>query len=117
MFVAQSGIPMLLACGQTTPLRRILLPLGAGLIVLSSLMRGPAQAETATFLIPASEGYGITDCLVDGVACGQIVADAWCESRAKGPAVAFGLASDITGSIGAPAPQSAPGDVVIACGE
>jgi len=110
---------MFIACSKTTQLPRIILPLGAGLIVLSSLLGRPARAETATFVIPASEGYGITDCLVDGVACGKIVADSWCSSRARGPAVAFGLASDITGSISdsAPALKAAPGDVVIACAE
>ncbi len=112
---------MFLACEQKMPLPRIILPLGAGLIILSSLLRGPAQAEPATYIIPASEGYGIIDCLVEGVACGKIVADSWCSSRAHGPALAFGLASDVTGSTGAAAradaPKSAPGDVIIACGE
>ena len=52
------------------------------------------------------------------MACGRIVADAWCESHAKGPAVAYGLASDVTGSTGLPAPKKpAPDDVIITCGE
>jgi hypothetical protein len=109
---------MLLASQASTSLRRVILPLAAGLIVLSSMMRGPAQADNSTFIIDANDGYGILDCIVDGVACGHVVADSWCESHSKGPAVAFGLASDITGSTGLPAPKKAStGDVIITCGE
>ena len=108
---------MLLANQTHSSLRRIIVPLAAGLIVLSTLARGPAQAANATFVIGANEGYGILDCIVDGVACGRVVADSWCESHSKGPALAYGLASDITGSTGQATPKAAPGDVVITCGE
>ncbi len=112
-----TGFAMLLASSDHTPFRRVIIPLAAGLIVLSSLMRGPAQAANQTFIIGANEGYGILDCMADGVSCGRVVADTWCESHSRGPAVAYGLASDITGSTGLPTPQPAPGDVIITCGE
>ncbi len=46
--------------------------------------------ERATFLIPASEGYGIADCLIGGDTCGAIVAQAWCEAHGYGAVTRFG---------------------------
>ncbi|MCC5978845.1 MAG: hypothetical protein JJU21_12350 [Salinarimonas sp.] len=46
--------------------------------------------ERATFVIPASEGYGIADCLVGGQGCGEIVAQAWCEAHGYGAVREFG---------------------------
>ena len=60
----------------------------------------PASAqESATFVISSSDGYGISDCFVQGAACGPVMADAFCQSNGHGRASAFGLASDITASI------------------
>ena len=55
----------------------------------------------ATFLVPANDGYGVGDCLASGGECGQIVADAWCETQGFRRAVEFGqtMAEDVTGSI------------------
>jgi hypothetical protein len=106
---------MLLPLNDKMSLGRILLPLGAGLVLLTSLLRAPAQAETTTFIINSNEGYGIIDCLTDGSACGKPVADAWCEAHQMKQAVAFGLASDITGSIGEKTRKPEPGDVIVAC--
>ena len=111
---------MMIAESPGHPLRRILIPLGVGLLALAALARGPAQAEPRTYVLDPHEGYGVADCFVDGVACGKIVANAWCESQGRGPAVAFGLASDVTASIAtrdAPATKTAPGSVVITCGD
>lgn len=65
---------------------------------------GPSKAaavENATFLIPASDGYGVADCLTSGQECGRVVANAWCEAHGFGRADTFGLAApeDATGSI------------------
>ncbi len=98
-------------------MRRVLLPLGAGLIIVSSLMKTPAQAGHSTFVVDGVDGYGIGDCLTNGGDCGRMVADAWCQEHNKGAAVAFGLAADITGSIGAAAPKPAPGDILVTCGD
>ncbi len=75
----------------------------AALAALASLS-GPARAaegasESAAFVIGSSDGYGISDCFVQGAACGPVMADAWCQSNGYGRAKAFGLASDITASI------------------
>ena len=99
------------------PICRILIPLGIGAIALAALSRSPAQAQTdaKTYIIGANEGYGIVECLADGVACGKTVANAWCEAHGHGPAIAFGLASDMTASIGHAPPKIDKGAVVITC--
>ena len=109
---------MMIASHAENALRRIIVPLGAGLIALATLTRGPAQAAPRTFVLDQHEGYGVTSCLVDGIPCGKVVANAFCESQGKGPAVAWGVASDITASISdKPAPKLAPGSVIITCGD
>jgi len=57
--------------------------------------------EQRTFLIPASDGYGVADCISSKAECGTIVANAWCEAQGFGKAVAFGVAAkeDFTGSV------------------
>lgn len=71
----------------------------------------PGKVEK-TFLIPAGEGYGVGDCLSDGSSeCGQVVANAWCESQGFASAGSFGVASpeDHTGAIETAAkPAAAP---------
>jgi hypothetical protein len=60
----------------------------------------PAFAEDANvFVMAGTDGYGVTDCLREKGTCGQIVADAWCESHGFQKAIAFGLADDVTASI------------------
>jgi hypothetical protein len=60
-----------------------------------------AAVRQATFLVPANDGYGVGNCLASGGECGQIVADAWCETQGFRRAVEFGqtMAEDVTGSI------------------
>ncbi|WP_204316103.1 hypothetical protein, partial [Serratia marcescens] len=58
-----------------------------------------------TFLIPASEGYGVGECLTSpGSECGQVVADAWCEAQGFAAAQSFGVAAqdEYTGAITPP---------------
>ena len=95
--------------------------LGAG-ISLSVLPTSDSVAKPKgqqTFLIPASDGYGVADCISTKSECGKIVANAWCEAQGYKQATAFGLASreDFTGSV----PKSSPGappeqPLVITCG-
>lgn len=81
-------------------LPRIILPLIAGLALLAVAGRGQVQAAGKnSFVINDNEGYGITDCLINGTACGRIVADAWCEAHGYGQSVAFGRADDVTGAV------------------
>lgn len=60
-----------------------------------------AKAETRTFIIDSSEGYGIDSCLVKGEACGKAMATAVCKSREFASAVDFGRLdpTEITGSV------------------
>ena len=93
------------------------LPFIAAVIALAGL-KGPAQAQDAnTFTVAASDGYGVVDCLIGGNDCGQIVADAWCEAHGFSKATAFGMADDMTASIGKAVIQSAPDTIVIRCAD
>lgn len=77
------------------------LPLLAAMIALAGL-KTPAQAQApdrSVFLVDANDGYGVADCLTRGGACGQIVADAWCEAQGFRKAAAFGRADDVTATV------------------
>ena len=90
----------------------------AALLALSNAVFPATAQDGRTFVIADDGGYGISGCFSAGVACGRTVADTWCASQGRGPAVAFGLASDITAAI----PTSSgsridPSSIVITCGE
>jgi hypothetical protein len=73
------------------------------LLALSSSEISQAQAaEGHTFIIAATDGYGVEDCLAEGGDCGRVVADAWCEAHGHGAAISFGVADDVTGAIATP---------------
>ena len=59
-----------------------------------------AEASEGVFLVPANSGYGIGECLAAGSTCGQLVADAWCESQGFSRAVSYSVspAEESTGS-------------------
>jgi len=79
---------------------------------------GTSQANVinTTFLIPASEGYGVADCLTGGSECGKIVANAWCEAHGFSRAERFGLAiDDVTGSTEASLPNRSARPISITC--
>jgi hypothetical protein len=61
------------------------------LLVLAVTGAGNAPAaELSTYVIAAAFGYGVEECLNEGGECGQVVADAWCETQGLGVAVKFG---------------------------
>lgn len=71
-----------------------------------------------TFLIPSSEGYGVADCLTTpGSACGQVVADSWCEAQGYASANSFGVAAaeEYTGTIDLPVSKPADRPLRITC--
>ena len=79
----------------------------------------PARAAEATaFTIEADDGYGIAECMQQASACGQAMANVWCEAHGHARATAFGLGEDVTGVVtaaaGAPTPVAA---VVIRCAD
>jgi hypothetical protein len=71
------------------------------MVIPSHAVRAASDTEHATFLIPASDGYGTGECLAFNQECGRVVANAWCESQGYGRASAFGLATNdsLTGSV------------------
>jgi hypothetical protein len=81
-------------------------------------VKAPATVEK-TFLIPSSEGYGVGDCLTSGEsACGQVVANAWCEAQGFAAAGSFGVAAqdEYTGAIpAAPVAKAAERPIRITC--
>jgi hypothetical protein len=89
----------------------------AGLFLMA--MRFQARADqTQTFVIPASDGYGVSECLLPGSACGQTLANAWCEAHGLSKSLAYGPAEDITASTGtSDVPKAAAGSFIVKCQE
>ena len=75
-----------------------------------------ANVVNATFLIPASDGYGVADCLTGAAECGRIVANAWCEAHGFSRAETFGHAiEDVTGSTEATMSSRSARPIAITC--
>jgi hypothetical protein len=74
-------------------------------------------AEGNTFIIAATEGYGVEDCLAEGGECGRVVADAWCEAHGHGAAISFGLADDITNAIPVSVAGKSGAPYIVRCGD
>jgi hypothetical protein len=79
----------------------VLASAAASLLVLPNAGEVQAAPSTATFVVPAHDGYGIAECLASNTECAKVVADSWCESQGFLRAESFGLAKaeDVTGSI------------------
>jgi hypothetical protein len=97
---------------------------GATVALLFALASSAAQAEQASagqghvFIIAATDGYGVEDCLAEGGECGRVVADAWCEAHGHGAAIAFGSAEDVTDAIpGGAASKSSQRPYIVRCGD
>jgi len=60
-----------------------------------------AKAETRTFILDSSEGYGIDSCLSKGDTCGKAMATAVCQANQFASAIDFGRMdpTEITGSV------------------
>ncbi len=88
--------------------------------MLAAVTLDTAQAaESASYTIPASDGYGIVECLRAGSDCGRGLANSWCEAHGHAHAIAYGSTEDVTGTITASDKvfQVAAGDIVIRCGD
>jgi hypothetical protein len=83
---------------------------------IAAVNRGQA-AESNTFIIAATDGYGVEDCLAEGGECGHVVADAWCEAHGHGAALSFGLAEDITNAIPAGVAGKMGAPYIVKCGD
>jgi hypothetical protein len=60
-----------------------------------------ASSTEASFLVPATDGYGVAECLISNQSCGQVVANTWCEAQGYTRAVSFRQieAEEMTGSV------------------
>jgi hypothetical protein len=97
---------------------QIILSLMAGLVFLTAMRVSARAGQTQTFVIPANDGYGIAECLMPGVACGETLANAWCEAHGLSKSVAYGPSDDVTASTGASdTPHAAPGSFIVTCQE
>jgi hypothetical protein len=89
-----------------------------GFAAASLIVDAPSRANIvkATFVIPASDGYGVADCLTGGSDCGRIVADAWCEAQGFSRAETFGIAAEeVTGSTDAAISKRSAPPIAITC--
>jgi hypothetical protein len=79
----------------------------------SAAVQGPRSA-----LISAGDGYGISECLASGEACGSLVAQSWCQSNGYRRLIAYRKANteDITGAVGMLVTDDNGGSVIINCG-
>ncbi len=100
----------------------LLATLLSGSLMVAAQAGGEAGKPTGhvekTFLIPSSEGYGVADCLTTpGSACGQVVADSWCEAQGFASANSFGVAAadELTGAIDVPVSKPAERPLRITC--
>lgn len=91
---------------------------GMSLSVLPTSDTVAAPNDQRTFLIPASDGYGVADCISSKSECGKIVANAWCEAKGFKMATNFGIAAreDFTGSLSKIATAAPEQPLVITCG-
>lgn len=105
------------------PLPPLFVPILGAVIALAAA-RSPAAAQdhqanpaTKTYVIAASEGYGVSDCFKSGNACGEIVASSWCESRGHGKPAAWGSTDDVTATIRTSGRAPEKGSLIITCKE
>jgi hypothetical protein len=103
-------------------MRRTLAVLSALGVLVSATVPALAASQAAgvekTFLIPSSDGYGVAECLTTGGECGQVVADAWCESQGYAKSASYGIAAqdEYTGAIeAAPAVKTSDRPIRITC--
>lgn len=103
---------------RTIALSGFLSMLGFAAASLTVLPNAPTQANivNATFVIPASDGYGVADCLTGGTECGRVVADAWCEAQGFSRAETFGRAvEEVTGSTDIAMSKRSAAPIAITC--
>ncbi len=95
-----------------------ILALGAAsfTVLPTGTTKAAATPDNATFLIPASDGYGVEDCLSSSSECGKVIANAWCEAHGFSRADTFGLAvEEVTGSTTATVANRAERPIAITC--
>ena len=96
---------------------------GAGILVSAGLLAYEPLASAPTHgpsraVVSANDGYGVSECLTSGDACGALVAQGWCQSNGYRRLVAYRKANpeDVTGSVGTLVSGDDGHSVVINCG-
>lgn len=78
-----------------------------------------ASAETRTFVIAnAPDAYGVDQCLASGARCGELVANAYCQSKEFAQAASFRRVESSDVTVSTPTPASSNGSdnfVAIEC--
>jgi len=111
-----------------TVLPHIIVPLLACILLFTLSINQPRAAEQSTdmpqlgpheFIIPASDGYGTSECLSQQSNCGKVIADAWCESHGHAHAIGYSKAEDVTGVIklNTPALKIPREAIIVSCGK
>jgi hypothetical protein len=101
---------------------RVLLSILTALLVLAATHRPVWAGEGHTFILPASDAYGASDCEGKAQGCSEVVASAYCESHGYASPIAYGKAGDMTGAIPATVASTQPVKIdpnayVVTCSE
>lgn len=78
---------------------RVLLSILTALIVVAATHLPVWAGEGHTFILPASDAYGVSDCQGNAEGCSEVVASAYCEAHGYASPIAYGRAGDMTGAI------------------
>jgi hypothetical protein len=96
---------------------------GAGFLIAAGLLAyGPLSAASGSgareAVINLGDGYGVSECLTGGEACGALVATSWCRSNGYRRVVDYrrATAEDFAKAVGTILSDDAGGAVVISCG-
>jgi hypothetical protein len=72
---------------------RAVLLVVSGLLVSTAFGLSARAGGTHVLVIPADDGYGLSDCLTENASCGPMVAGAWCKAKGHGTSGTFGPVS------------------------
>jgi len=97
--------------------RAVLLAVG-GLLALTAFGLSARAGGTHVLVIPADDGYGLSDCLSEHATCGPMVASAWCKAKGHGAAGTFGpVSAVVTATDTSPPAAQGPRGFAITCHE
>ena len=93
------------------------------LVFLAATHRTVSAAEGHTFILPASDAYGESDCQGKTPGCSEVVASAFCEAHGYAEPIAYGRAEDMTTGVvaiagnGTETAKIDPNAYVVTCSE
>ncbi len=90
----------------------------SAVLALSAFALSAHAAAGRVLIIPPDDGYGFQECLTRKSACGEIVANAWCEANGLQASKSFGRTEDFRAVTGEEGPKDiGPGSFFVACGD